>query len=185
MDDFSGHPIVLGIADAIEPFREIVAALTQGEPLFGDREVEAVARCTVHAVVLQEIQAALRRLKPFGPPPIDVAEVGIGPSAPTLHPNGFIRGIDASLTVKAGVDASVLPVHSVFQPEINADVQLPPQPITAFAQARGGDVIQLAYRLPLRGPIQKKELYDPLQIIFIAKGKRNNKDPMFSLRLTG
>ena len=127
------EPVVLGVRDGVEALREAVAPLAQGLALGRHREVQAAARLAVDAVLLQEVQTALSGLQPFGALSVQAAQVRERPGAAPLHPYALVGGVHLTRAVEAGVNAAVLAVHAVREPEVHAGVQLGAAPV-----ARGG-----------------------------------------------
>ena len=131
----AGHAVVLAVGHGVEGLREIIPALTQGAAVLRDGEIHAAAGIMVDAVLLQKVQAALGGLQPLRTAAVHVAEIGEDPAAAALHPNAFIRGVDLALAVQAGVYTAVLVIHSVFQPEFRADLQLLLHPVPVGLQS--------------------------------------------------
>ncbi len=123
-----GYAVILGVGQGVKGLGVAVAALTQRLSLPGDGEVHPAPGVVVDAVLLQKVQAAFGGLQPLRPGAVGVAEAGEHPPAPPLHPDAFIGGVNLPLSVQTGVDAPVLPVHAVVQPEADAPLQFLPHP---------------------------------------------------------
>ena len=126
--------VILGVRHRVEVLAEAVAPLAQGPPVAGHGEIHPPARVAVDAVVLEEVQAAPAGLQPLGPDAVVRAEEGVDPAAASLHPDALVCGIDLALPVEAGVDAAVLPVQAVLQPEGRAPRQLILHPLVIAAK---------------------------------------------------
>ena len=120
----SGHPVVLRVGDGVESLREAVAALAQGLAVGGDGKVLAAARLAVDAVLLHEVQAALAGLQPLLFYAVHMAQIGKCPGATPLHPHALIGGEHLPLPVQTGIHPAMHRVHAVFQPEMDASLQL-------------------------------------------------------------
>jgi hypothetical protein len=75
-------------------------------------------------MVVNKIDAALGELQPLGASAVLVAQVCENPSASALEPNALVRGEASAGLVNAGINAAVLAVNTVLEPEIDATVQL-------------------------------------------------------------
>ena len=119
-----GDAVVLGVGDGAEGLGEVIAPLAQGLTLRRDGEVHPVSGPMVEAVGLHKVQAASGCIQPLLLHAVAAAQEGENPAAPALHPHALVGGVDLAPPVQAGVDAAVLLVHAVRQPEIGGALQL-------------------------------------------------------------
>jgi hypothetical protein len=97
----------------------------------------------VDAVGLHEIQTALGGSQPLLFHTVVVAQVSEHPATTALHPHTLVRGIDLTLSVQTGINAAVLGIHTMLQPERYAAVQLTSHPGLDFLQLIGIHTAQL------------------------------------------
>ena len=71
----------------------------------------------VRATVVEEVRARQRRLEPLRPGLHRVVEVRESPGRPALEPDGFVRIEQLAAATEGGVDAAVLAVEAVLEPE--------------------------------------------------------------------
>ena len=98
------------------------------------REVQPVPRRAVDAVLLQKVQAGLCGVQPFLLFAVHAAQVRERPRTAPLHPHAFVCGKHLAVTRQAGVNAAVLFVHAVLQPERDAALQLRADPVPPCLQ---------------------------------------------------
>ena len=106
---------ILAHGNGCEGFREDVAALSQGASVGGNREVHVSV--AVEAVFFDEVDSASCRVKILLP----LLHVVVGESADerkaALEPHALGRIHERSVAVQTGVDAAVLAVPAMFEPE--------------------------------------------------------------------
>ena len=130
----SRHTVILRIGHRIKGLGIVIAALAKRLSVCSDGEIHSALRIRIDAVFFHKVQAGFGCLQPLVPFAVDGAKISKNPAASSLHPHAFVGGIDLAFPVETGVDAAVLFVHAVLQPEMDAGVQLLANPRTGGKQ---------------------------------------------------
>ena len=114
------------VTDRGEAFAEDVAAHAQRVAFGGDGEMQLAGE--VRTAVVEEVGARQRRLEPLRTRLDGIVEVGEGPSRAALEPDGLVGVEQFAFSAEGGMDAAMLTVEAVLQPERD-DVLQEPVPI--------------------------------------------------------
>ncbi len=86
----TGETVVLCVCQGVEALGKAIAALAEGLTIGSDSEIHSVAGLAVDAVLFHEVQAAFAGLHPLVPLAVYIAQIGVSPAAPALHPHALV-----------------------------------------------------------------------------------------------